>query len=98
MDERDKAIWESNRDWFRTGPFSRTETKEEFIRKIREMEDEMASDRRTEEVCIAQWEQLQEQAKMRSLSEIEKRDVYYCELIFGGRERLLEYRRKKRQS
>jgi len=97
IDERDKKIWKQNWEAYENEDYKKM-TKEEFIRGLREIEDEMESDRRTAEACLALWERLQEQAKIRPLSETEKRDVYYCELNFGGREKLLEYRRKKGQS
>lgn len=57
-----------------------------------EVELELKEEEKRTTFCLALWEKLMEQAKARPLTKQEQRDVRYCELNFGGREKLIEVR------
>ncbi len=64
---------------------------------IREEEDaevrkEMEQDRLLDQHLISEWEKLMSEAEKRELTKTEKRDVFYHELHFGGRDKLIAHR------
>lgn len=71
------------------GPFGLPEYSQA---ELDELERELESERRTELKLIEMWEKLTAKSKGLSLSKGERRDLRYCELHFGGREKLLKRR------
>lgn len=60
--------------------------------QLEEVRREMEEDRRRDEYCLELWQKLTAEAEKRPLSKEEKRDIHFCELNFGGREKLIEHR------